>query len=83
MEQKQYTVNGDYNQLLTANYNLSKRTYKIILLLKQIKSTSLNKSSSILFGTLSTCIATYKENLRFYTEKKTLHWIAFDVMTFI
>jgi len=83
MEQKQYTVNGDYNQLLTANYNLSKRTYKIILLLKQIKSTSLNKSSSILFGIFPTCIATYKENLRFYTEKKTLHWIAFDVMTFI
>jgi len=37
MEQKQYTVFGDYNQLLTANYNLSKKTYKYNFLIKANK----------------------------------------------
>jgi len=50
MEQKQYTVNGKNKQIFDVHLFFLKRNInKFIPLLKQIKSTSLNKSSSILF----------------------------------
>jgi len=49
-EQKQYTVVGKNIQIFNVQIFLLKRNViKFIPLLKQIKSTSLNKSSSILF----------------------------------
>jgi len=50
MEQNQYTVIGKNKQIFEVHlFFLKRNVKKFIPLLKQIKSTSLNKSSSILF----------------------------------
>jgi hypothetical protein len=84
MEQKQYTVIGKYNQMFDVQLYSLKENINLYFLIKANKE---NFSEQIKLDTLSNLslhvLLHIKENLRFYTEKRTLHWIAFAVMTFI
>jgi len=65
MEQKQYTVDGKNKHIFEVHlFFLKMNVNKFIHLLKQIKSTSLNKSSSILFQYLKSIEYCYSTNFK-------------------
>jgi len=93
MEQKQYTVVGGRNAhsfLTAAHITSQRRQIKItVLFLKQNKkyfSEQIKLDTFSMSTTKIVHIATHNSHHTqtcFYTEKITLHWIAFAVMTFI